>query len=236
MRSRTVAVVLSLAILVLFMLALLSLGLVGPGNGHGDHRLTSINISPDKQETQSKPTPRKQQPVQTAAAAPRPAPLQKPDTTPPPPPVPGPPGFIHLSHDELAAADIGKMPKPASGGGASGSGAKAGGDGPGGAVLYNARWYREPTDAEIGPYLKGNRPPGAWAMIACKTIDHFHVEDCEELEESPRGSGLARGLRQAAWQFLIWPPRVDGKPMVGAWVRIRFDFTRPAGAGGSDGN
>jgi len=228
-RIRTVAFVLSLAILILFILALLSLGLVGPGGGGGDHHLTSISITPEKQQTQTKPSPKQVEVTHTAAATRKPAPLQKPDSTPPPPPVPGPPGFIHLSHDEMAASDISKMPKAAAGGGGGeGTGTKAGGDGPGGAVLYNARWYREPTEAELGPYLKNNRPSGAWAMIACRTVDHFHVEDCEELGESPRGSGLARGLRQAAWQFLVWPPRVDGKPMVGAWVRIRFDFTRPA--------
>ena len=232
MRIRTVAFVLSLAILVLFILALLSLGLVGPGGGKGDHRLTSINISPEKQDNQTKPSPRKVEVTQAAAAAPRPAPLQKPDTTPPPPPVPGPPGFIHLSHDEMASADISKMPKSAGGGGGAGTGAKAGGEGPGGAILYDARWYREPTEAEMRPYMKAEVPPGSYATIACRTVEHYHVEDCEILDESPRGSGLGRQWMAASWQFLVWPPRIDGKPQVGTWVRITYHVVKRE----SDGN
>jgi len=242
LRDRTVSALLSLAILLLFALVLLELGVVGPGSGPGKGHLVSLNLSQDKEQKKTPQAPQKTEVAHTTPVAQRPpAPLQKPEeNVPPPPPAPVTPGFIHMSHDEMASSDIGKMPKVASnGGGGNGGGGGSGGgqgagSGPGGVHLYPARWYREPTDAEMGPYLKGERPYGAYAVIACRTIDHYHVEDCQEMEESPRGSGLARGLRQAAWQFLVWPPRVNGKPQVGEWVSIRFDFTR-RGGGGSDG-
>jgi hypothetical protein len=137
-----------------------------------------------------------------------------------------PPAFINLSKEEFAAADIGKMPKRASGGSQSNnSGTAYGpGEGPGGSKLYNAEWYREPSDAEMATYMPHRDVSGGWAIIACRTEERYHVTDCRELGESPPGSGLSRALRQAAWQFLVRPPRIDGKPVIGAWVRIRFDF------------
>ena len=42
--------------------------------------------------------------------------------------------------------------------------------------------------------------------------------------ETPRGTGLAKALRLAAWQFLVKPPRIDNKPQLGVWVRIHFGF------------
>jgi len=149
--------------------------------------------------------------------------------------------LIPLTREQMASADIGRMPRrgPAAGPPAPQGGAEAagGGDGPGGAHLYAAEWVREPTNAEMATYIpRGANTPGAWAMIACRTVDRFRVEDCREMAESPPGSGLARGLRQASWQFLVRPPRVNGQPLVGSWVRIRFDFTRKSDESGDGGN
>lgn len=149
-------------------------------------------------------------------------------------PVPEPPSlpFLVLSRDQMASADIGRMPGKQSVAGQADSRMAAGpGEGPGGVQLFPADWYREPSDAELSPYLPANRPPNGWGEVACKTVDHFQVDNCQQLGESPPGSGFARAVRLAAWQFRVRPPRVNGKPMVGTWVRIRIDYSTRTGAG-----
>jgi protein TonB len=167
----------------------------------------------------------------TASAAPRAATRDTPAApavTPPPPPMLLPGGM-----ELFEAADIGKLGGDAGergGGESEGSGdsvaAYGPGQGPGGQRLFNAEWYREPSRTELAGYLPAGAPPGSWALIACKTIEDYHVENCRSLGESPVGSGLARAMRQAAWQFRVRPPRVGGKVLIGAWVRIRFDFDK----------
>lgn len=167
-------------------------------------------------------------PKQAASASPRRRETVK--TPPPetPPPTPTPLKMMIVSSEVFKASDISKIhPQQADsapGAGNPGTGDGEGpGEGPGGEKLYPADWYVEPTRAEMAYYLKENRQAG-WGMIACRTVPNFRVEDCQELGESPRGSGLARSLRQAAWQFKIRPPRIGGKPQMGVWVRILFDF------------
>ena len=100
-----------------------------------------------------------------------------------------------------------------------------GATGPHGEPLYPAEWVTEPTDAELATYLPPRVATGSWAEIACQTIAGLRVADCFEIGQSPAGSGLSRGVRLAAWQFHVRPPRIGGKLEVGAWVRIRIDFT-----------
>lgn len=128
--------------------------------------------------------------------------------------------------------DLGTVPRSGTGeGNADGAGkgdsvaAYGPGAGPGGERLYNAEWQREPRDAELNGYLPNGVASGSWAMIACRTIPDNQVENCRVMGEGPPGSGLGRAMRQAAWQFRILPPRIGGRPVMGAWVRIRFDWT-----------
>ncbi|MEJ7927322.1 hypothetical protein WG908_11215 [Sphingobium sp. AN641] len=144
----------------------------------------------------------------------------------PPPETPALP-FIVMSREDMASGDIGKLARR--GGGASAAGADSAaaygpGEGPGGERLYDAEWVREPTDAELGPYMPANAPPDGWGLVACKTVERFRVENCQILGEHPLGSGLAKAVRLAAWQFLVRPPRIGGKAQVGEWVRIKIDY------------
>lgn len=167
--------------------------------------------------------------VAATSSAPRRQMKVTPPTPPTTPEVPKlPSNIIWMTSEQFRATDISKLSprvaKDASGtGGESTAEAQGVGEGPGGQKLYPADWYREPTTAEMAFYLKGKRQAG-WGMIACRTAPQFRVEDCQEIGESPTGSGLANALRQASWQFRVRPPSIGGKPQVGAWVRILFDF------------
>ncbi len=182
----------------------------------------SINFIPNPAARAPAPQPRRSE----DRAAPRPSPPVK---RPPRPPVPREAlPYIPLSKSDLAASDIarlGSAVSPAAAASAAAATSAAGpGEGPGGVTLYNAEWVREPSNAELRTYLPRGADSGSWALIACQTIAHNRVENCAQLGESPRGSGLSKAMRLAAWQFQVRPPRIDGKPMVGAWVRIRIDF------------
>jgi len=164
-----------------------------------------------------------------AEAAPK-APLPPAPSVKPTPAVPpAAPPFMTMSRDDFAAADIGKMASQRGGGGTGGAGTGkvyGPGDGPGGAQIFDVDWYRHPTDAELSPYLPANRPTKGWGMVACRMIEHYHVENCQPIGESPIGSGFAKAVRLAAWQFLVKPPSINGKPQLGTWVRIRIDYSQ----------
>lgn len=234
LRGRAASVALALALGVLVILALLRMGGLiarAPGNGRP---LSTFDVLPPAREERAASARRTVAPKrERATRAKAPAQEQR-RTAPPPSPAPEEslanlrlPGVIQLSSAEFRASDIGRIKgaasaEAASGDAAAGESDAAIGTGPGGEPMYAAEWYREPRHAELSPYMPPNTP--GWGMVACRTIDRFHVEDCRELGETP-GSGIARGVRQAAWQFLVRPPRKGGRPLIGAWVRIRIDLS-----------
>ena len=138
--------------------------------------------------------------------------------------------LLVVSKEVYAASDISKLGSNAPG--ASTAQASSPGDservgtGPHGEALYAAEWVREPTHQELSFYLPKRMPEGGgWGLVACRTAARNRVEDCVELGNSPPGSRIASAVRQAAWQFLVRPPRVGGRPQVGEWVRIRIDYS-----------
>ena len=142
---------------------------------------------------------------------------------------------IPISRQDLLAADLARPSRPAEHmteearadrSAADGKGASA--DLAGGAAgqqLYDADWYRKPTDAELAPYLPPGAPRRGWGEVACHMVADYRVEDCREIAQYPAGSGLARAVREASWQFRVLPPRINGRPLIGAWVRIRIDYS-----------
>jgi protein TonB len=197
-----------------------------------ERALSGFTLSPDaKDETGKEKTDTKESKSeaaqgfdQTAKTPPPPTPVPPRETEPVPSKNPLP--FIEMSGSDFASSDIAGIPSGKKGTQASGDSKAAygPGEGPGGATLYDADWYRPPTNAELNGYLRPNAPRTGWGLIACKTIEHYHVDDCVTLGEAPLGSGFARSVRDAAWQFLVLPPRINGKPVMGAWVRIRISY------------
>lgn len=221
---RLKAVGLTLGVHLLLLLLLLRLAPDDALRRKSDEALSVFEVSPDA------PPPQRRAPeVRKTKAASEPPP--RPAAAPPPPPVAVPtmPPLIA----GLENFDLRQLPRsaPAEGQGAGSASqgqdsasAYGPGEGPGGARLYNAEWYREPTDAELSTYLPQRRVVG-WGMIACQTIERYRVDNCRVLQSYPPGSGLGPAIKAAAWQFMVRPPRIDGKPVIGAWVRIRIELT-----------
>jgi hypothetical protein len=239
-RRRAIALVLAVVVHLL-LITLLILQRNQPLPRKADDRLpVTFQMMPtQKEDAGAKQKERKDSRAEAGApkAPARPSPPKGPVESKPKDEPPLSP-FLTMSRDDFAASNIDRLPsrKGERDPGGSGSGALASsgtgnsnvvgpGEGPGGVQLFEAEWYRKPTNAELAGYLPPNAPRRGWGLVACKTIENYHVDNCQTLGESPFGSGLARAVRLAAWQFLVRPPRIDGKPQVGAWVRIRIDYS-----------
>ncbi len=229
--ERLTGAVLALLAETLIILALLSLNFAGAPPNKSPVPMVSVTIEPDAQPTPDRAKARdKAQPSVQTPQPPRPVPDQPSPvapvtaTTPPPPIIP-------VTKSDLAQFDLSRFPKAAAAAkpkmgppdtGSPGD-SKRVGSAPNGQPLYAAAWYREPYDSELSGYLSTADGPG-WALIACRTVPDFRVEDCVGLDEYPDGSQIQRSVLAAAWQFRVRPPRLGGVSKYGEWVRIRIDY------------
>lgn len=233
-KRRGIGIAIALLLEAIIIIAILSLSMRADGPAAGTRGLSTFSLEAEAESTPSADKSETQTPVTQEQKSIVTPPIPKP-LLPPVNPIKAPPpspDFIKVSKSEFDAMDLSKLPA----GGGTGSGENKGsgqgsklmgpGLGPGGAQLYPVAWLREPYDSELSPYLAAVKriPPGASADIACRMVENNRVENCQIIGENPRGTGLAKALRLAAWQFLVKPPRIDNKPQLGVWVRIRFDF------------
>lgn len=234
--ERAGGIILALIAELLFVLALLSLSIAPPGEKREESLMTVFGVTPEptaeKTEQDSpkpaenasrspEPTDQEESPVET------PSPVVAPQPSPVPPPVVAMPSPIPAPASPPAQPKAKAVIKPGRVYGPVDKGVPGDservGSGPNGEPLFAAAWYREPYDDELKGYLSTARGPGS-ALIACRTVPDFRVEDCYEIGESPQGSGIGRAVIAAAWQFRVRPPRVGGVSKVGEWVRIRIDY------------
>jgi len=224
LQRRASSFALALAINLALLLVLLGLGVTAPRLQKSSNPVI-VDLLPESRSASADQTEKNALRHSSARPIPKPPPIVlpvKPTITPPAKPWTKP--WIEMSSDELAAADISKLPAPGAGGRGD---SEVVGRGPNGEALYAAEWAREPTDAEIGGYWPRN--VAGWGLVACKTVPNNRVDDCVELDQSPAGSHLASAVRQAAWQFRVRPPRKGGRELIGAWVRILVEVDSRAG-------
>lgn len=215
---------LTLALNLFILLLLIGLSRHVPVAPPPEGRMTVIGLSPTPERQSEQREEVKPRQVEQRRARPR---LEKPEIVLPVKPTIAPPplDLLELSKEELKTTDQAlaapQERSAASAGG--GSDTPVVGRGPNGETLYAAQWLREPTNQEIGAYITRRNAAG-YGMIMCKTMPGYRVGDCVGLGSVPASARLDRVLLDAAWQFKVRPPRRNGQPMIGEWVRIRFDY------------
>jgi len=240
-RRKAVSLAIALALEALIVVLLLTLGAQIAGEEDGEETVTEFKAVEFAAPPEPEPEPATDAPPETNVATPQDQPLPRPDpprpsplllnpqpapAPPPPPPAPQQPKPQPSATPKIAAKiNPGRTYGPADTGNPRTAGdSQQVGTAPNGEPLFAARWYREPTDSELAGYLSTANNPGS-ALIACKTVPDYYVEDCVLLGETPPGSQIGRAVMAAAWQFRVRPARVGGREQVGSWVRIRIDYT-----------
>ena len=128
--------------------------------------------------------------------------------------------WVEMSKDEMAAADLGNLPK--AGAGRQRGDCEVVGTGPHGETLYRGGMGAPPDRRRA-------------RRLSAQEFARRVRPDClpNHSGQPRRGlhrdwpdarSRLAPAVRQAAWQFRVRPPRKGGKPLIGSWVQIRIDY------------
>ncbi len=242
----SLAIALGIEALILLLLMTLGANIVGVEDGKEEvttFKAVEVSAAPEpEQEEQPAPaeaqpeedTPQESPPVTAPPQPQRPSPLAlKPKPAPEPPPSqPAPTQPDPTPQPQPSAAPkIGARINPGQTFGPANTGnprtagdSEQVGTAPNGEPLYAARWYREPTDQELSGYLSTANGPGV-ALIACRTVTGYYVEDCVLVGESPPSSQIGRAVLAAAWQFRVRPARINGREQFGSWVRIRITYS-----------
>lgn len=232
LRRRAAGIALALLLEVGLLLLLLTLGRSAMGDREAADSLTTVDFAPEPPAPDAPPEPDE---AAAPSALPRPQPQPQPDVPTPPVPPPPPPAAVIAPQTQPAPPPAAEAPRiravvrgdqsgPAGPPNRPRSGdSERVGTASNGEPLYAARWYREPYPEELRGYLSTAGGPG-WALINCRTVASFRVEDCELVDEYPSGSQMGRAVLAAAWQFRVRPPQVGGRVMVGSWVRIRITY------------
>jgi len=228
-RAAGLATALALEVLLLLLLLTLGQGIGGPQGTKAT--VTSFDVSSPEENATPEPESEHEM-VRSAEMQNMPEPPEQAET--PDPPVLQRFALIPLSRRDMDAANLANLPpakakapaEPAYGPAFTGSSddSEIVGSAPNGEPLYAARWYREPSDDELRGFLSTASGPG-WALIACRTVPGWRVEDCVGLGEYPQGSQIQRAVLAAAWQFRVRPPKRGGNSLVGSWVRIKISYT-----------
>lgn len=243
-RHKLASLAIALAIEALIVLLLLTLGVGIVGKPQEEKVLTQFAARDFAAQAEPEPEPpapaqpeSSAAPVEVPPVPDRPTPIDLPEPEKPKPPIvasptPAPPPPPPAQPAPRASPSIAAKINPGRSYGPVDSGpppasmdSERVGTAPNGEPLYAARWYREPTDQELAGYLSTANGPGV-ALIACKAVVGYYVEDCELLGESPPGSQIGRAVLAAAWQFRVRPARLGGREQFGTWVRIRITYAQ----------
>ena len=214
-RRRAVSFGLAVAAHLLVVLLLLRLGPEPVQRLVEDAPLATFDVAPAP-EDRPKPEPARvtAKTPRSRADAPSPAPAAPKATTPvtatKPPPMILLPGGMEL----FDAADIGKMhAAPGDGGDSDGAGdsvaAYGPGAGPGGQKLYNADWYRRPSDTELAGYMPAGGVPPAVERQLGELADDRVLVLAGELPVAGSGRQVEIHAGGLADQFQAPVPRDD---------------------------